>query len=109
MVLIMGITKIERENYTVEFETPTVYIDNKSRKRSGHMTHAMAEFAPDCFIDFNSNCSAVRHGGHMPYGWVEYKISKDGGKTYSETEIGEIITVEYHEGAFGIPYAQIEH
>jgi len=80
----MGITKIERENYTVEFETPTVYIDNKSRKRSGHMTHAMAEFAPNCFIDFNSNCSAVRLGGHFPYGWVEYKISKDGGKTYSE-------------------------
>ena len=31
-----------------------------------------------------------------------------GGKTYSETEIGEIITVEYHEGAFGIGYSQIK-
>lgn len=30
-----------------------------------------------------------------------------GGKTYSETEIGEVITLEYHEGAFGIHYANI--
>lgn len=27
---------------------------------------------------------------------------------YSETEIGEIVTVEIHEGAFGIPYANIQ-
>ncbi len=26
---------------------------------------------------------------------------------YNETEIGETVTVEYHEGAFGIPFAQI--
>lgn len=30
-----------------------------------------------------------------------------GGDTYRETEIGEIVTVEYHEGAFGIPYAML--
>lgn len=30
-----------------------------------------------------------------------------GGECYRETEIGEIVTVEYHEGAFGIPYARI--
>ena len=32
-----------------------------------------------------------------------------GGETYRTTEIGETITVEYHAGAFGIPYAQIAH
>lgn len=41
------------------------------------MSHAMAEFAQGRFIDFNSNCSAVRLGGHFPYGWVEYRISED--------------------------------
>ena len=30
-----------------------------------------------------------------------------GGECYRETEIGEIVTVEYHEGAFDIPYARI--
>lgn len=31
-----------------------------------------------------------------------------GGELYRETEIGEIVTVEYHEGAFGIPCVQIK-
>ncbi len=76
--------KIIHDTYTVELEEPTLYVDNQSRGRSGHMSHAMAEFAPNCFIDFNSNNSAVRMGGHYPYGWVEYRISRDGGKTYSD-------------------------
>lgn len=81
---MLSSTKIQYKNYTAEIESPTLYVDNESRCRSGHMTHALAEFAPGRFIDFNSNCSALRLDGHMPYGWVEYRISKDGGKTYSE-------------------------
>ena len=76
--------EIIREKYTVEIEEPELYVDNESRKRSGHMTHAMAEFAPGCFIDFNSNCSNVRCEGHSAFGFVEYRISKDSGKTYSD-------------------------
>ena len=75
---------IEHDGYTLIVEEPTVFVDNKARRRSGHMTHALAEFAPGCFIDFNSNCSAIRHEGHMPYGWVEYRISRDAGKTFSD-------------------------
>ncbi|MBO5059791.1 MAG: exo-alpha-sialidase [Clostridia bacterium] len=80
----MDFKEIVHENYTVEIEAPELYVDNESRKRSGHMTHAMAEFAPGCFIDFNSNCSALKWNGHSTYGWVEYRISKDAGKTYSD-------------------------
>lgn len=75
--------EIIKPNFKVEIEEPELYVDNKSRRRSGHMSHAMAEFAPGRFIDFNSNCSAERWGGHSPYGWVEYRISEDNGKTYS--------------------------
>lgn len=39
---------------------------------------------------------------------IETEIPVDG-DTYREKEIGEIVTVEYHEGAFGISYAQIAH
>lgn len=81
----MYYAKIKRPDCEVVFEQPTVYVDNEARRRSGHMTHAMAEFAPNCFVDFNSNCSAVRHDGHMPYGWVEYRVSRDGGNSYSES------------------------
>lgn len=75
---------IERKNYTIIFEEPTLYVDNKSRNRSGHMTHAMAEYAPGKMICFNSNCTAEKYWGHSTFGWVEYRLSEDGGKTYSE-------------------------
>ena len=76
--------KIERKHYTVHFSEPTIYVDNQARKRSGHMTHAMAEFAPGKLIDFNANCSAVIYWGHSTFGWVEYRISLDGGETFGE-------------------------
>lgn len=49
------------------------------------MTHAMLELEPGKIIDFNSNCSAVRGGGHSVCGWVEYRYSEDGGETFGET------------------------
>ena len=76
--------EIKRQNYIVKLSDPVVYVDNKSRKRSGHMSHALAEFAPGKLIDFNSNCSAVKHEGHSTFGWIEYRISEDGGETYSD-------------------------
>ncbi len=75
--------KIERAGYAVVCSEPTVYVDNKSRKRSGHMSHAMAEFAPGKIIDFNSNCSAILYGGHSTFGFIEYRISEDAGETFS--------------------------
>lgn len=74
----------KREHYTVNLSEPILYVDNESRGRSGHMSHAMAEFAPNKVIDFNSNCSAAIHGGHSTFGWIEYRISEDGGETFSE-------------------------
>ena len=82
----MAFMTIDRANYTVEFDTPEIYMDNQARKRSGHMTHAMAEYAPGCFINFNANCSAERAEGHSVYGWVEYRFTEDAGKTYSELQ-----------------------
>ena len=80
----MSKTEIVRNGYTVELEEPQLYVDNKSRFRSGHMSHALAQFAPNTFIDFNANSSAVRHAGHSAFGWIEYRISYDNGKTYSD-------------------------
>ena len=75
--------RIERKNYTVVTSEPTLYVDNKSRGRSGHMSHALAEFAPGKLIDFNSNCSAELFKGHSTFGFIEYRISEDAGETYS--------------------------
>lgn len=75
---------LKHDTYTVEIETPRVYVDNQSRQRSGHMSHAMARFSETEFIDFNSNCSAVRWNGHSPYGYIEYRLSEDSGNTFSD-------------------------
>lgn len=93
---------IKRNGYNVNIEKPTLYVDNEARKRSGHMTHALAEFKPGCFIDFNSNCSIHRWGGHSPYGWVEYRISRDNGKTYSEPKILDYSMESLYDGMFVI-------
>ena len=79
----MSYQEIVHDGYKVIFEEPEIYVNNEVRKRSGHMTHAMVRFAPDAYINFNANCSATRAGGHSVYGWVEYRISRDAGKTYS--------------------------
>ena len=76
--------EIIRENYLVEVEEAELYVDNEARGRSGHMSHAMTEFAPNCFIDFNANNSACRCKGHSQFGTIEYRISRDSGKSYSE-------------------------
>ena len=60
--------QIKRENYSINLGDPILYVDNESRQRSGHMSHAMAEFKKGSFIDFNSNCSGFRFHGHFPYG-----------------------------------------
>lgn len=93
---------IIRKNYTLSVEEPVIYVDNESRMRSGHMTHAMAQFAPGQFIDFNSNCSALRLGGHYPYGWIEYRISKDSGKTYSEINDLKYSVDSFLDGIYAI-------
>lgn len=98
----MSTKKIIRDGYTVEFEEPTLYVDNESRNRSGHMSHALAEFAPGTFIDFNSNCSAPLRIGHLPYGWIEYRISKDSGKSYSEVYELPYSKEAFYEGIYNI-------
>ena len=36
--------EITHENYIVEIEDPILYVDNRKRGRSRHMSHAPAEF-----------------------------------------------------------------
>lgn len=76
--------KIEKQGFTVNLGEPILYVDNHARGRSGHMTHALAEYEKGKLIDFNSNCSAKRLWGHSTFGFIEYRTSKDGGETFSE-------------------------
>lgn len=98
----MSFFEIKHKNYTTILEEPELYVDNEARGRSGHMTHGLAEFAPNCFIDFNSSCSGKRWMGHSPYGWVEYRISRDGGKSYSDVKTLPYSVESFVDGVYMI-------
>ena len=63
-----------------------LYVDHQKNGRTGHMGHALVEYAPGKILSFYPNCSAEdpRHKGHSGFGWMEYKRSEDGGETWSE-------------------------
>ncbi len=90
--------RIERGGYAVVLSDPVLYVDNESRHRSGHMTHALAEFAPGCLIDFNANSSAELYDGHSTNGWVEYRISRDGGETFGAPQDLPYSVQQFEEG-----------
>jgi len=69
-----------------------LFVDHSKTGRSGHLGHALVEYAPGKILAFYPNCSDARglnsHGeewaGHNGDGWMEYKRSEDGGRTWSE-------------------------
>ncbi len=72
---------------TMHFSEPELYVDNKSRHRSGHMSHAMVQHAPGKIIAFNSNCSPKRVMGHAAFGFIEFRYSEDYGRTWSDIHV----------------------
>lgn len=95
-------TIIERSGYRILLSEPELYVNNEARGRSGHMSHAMAEFAPSRVIDFNSNCSAVRCRGHSAFGWIEYRISNDGGEHFGEARELPYSKRAFFDGVFTV-------
>ena len=70
----------------IHISEPEIHVDHESRGRSGHMGHAMVEFKKGHILDFNANASGQRWAGHSPFGWMEYRISNDYGKTFGEAK-----------------------
>lgn len=66
-----------------------LFVDHQKNDRSGHMGHALVEYAPGKILAFYPNCSSEdkTYAGHSGHGWMEYKRSIDGGETWSEAII----------------------
>lgn len=81
-------------NYTITPNDPSaqgiLFVDHEKKHRSGHLSHALAEYKKDHIIAFYSNCSGGRNKwfpGHNGFGWLEYKRSADGGMTWDTPKI----------------------
>jgi hypothetical protein len=90
------------------FSEPELYVDNQSRRRSGHMSHAMLEYEPGRIIAFNSNCSAVRCLGHSAFGWIEYRYSDDYGKTWSAIHDLPCSKEQFYDGVYTFSISDAE-
>lgn len=65
----------------------TVFVDHEPEGRSGHGGHAITEAKNGDIIAFYSNVSGEDFGGHGTSGWSEYRISTDGGESWSDPYI----------------------
>ena len=75
-----------------------LFVDHSKAGRSGHLGHALVEYAPGKVLAFYPNCSDANNG-HTGDGWMEYKRSEDGGRTWSEPTPLEYSRRVYESGA----------
>ncbi|MBR0235819.1 MAG: exo-alpha-sialidase [Clostridia bacterium] len=67
-----------------------MFVDHEKNHRSGHLSHALAQYGENRIIAFYSNCSGTRNKwfpGHNGFGWLEYKRSNDGGLTWDKPRV----------------------
>ncbi len=74
-----------------------MFVDHARAGRSGHLGHALVEYAPGRILAFYANCSDFQKG-HSGDGWMEFKRSEDGGRTWSEPAALEYSRQTYDQG-----------
>ncbi len=62
-----------------------LFVDHSQTGRSGHLGHALVEYQDGKILAFYPNCNDDNRG-HSAVGWMEYKRSEDGGKTWGEPQ-----------------------
>jgi len=61
-----------------------LFVDHEKDGLSGHLGHAMVEYADGKILCFYADCSGKYIDGHNAVGYMSYKRSEDGGETWSE-------------------------
>ncbi len=71
-----------------------LFVDHSRDGRSGHLGHALVEYGPGKILAFYANCSDD-NGGHSAVGWMEYRRSEDGGRTW-----GAAVALDYSKRTY---------
>jgi hypothetical protein len=62
---------------------PILFVDHQPAGRSGHLGHALFQNAKGEVFAFYPDCTGDDLGGHSAVGWMEYKVSGDGGESWA--------------------------
>lgn len=63
-----------------------LFADHSPEHRSGHLGHAMVEYAPGCILAFYSDSDGEKYSGHNGNGWTWFRRSTDYGQTWEAPE-----------------------
>ena len=63
-----------------------LFVDHSDNNRSGHLGHALVEYEDGKILAFYPNCSDDKRG-HSAVGWMEFKRSVNGGKTWGSPRV----------------------
>jgi hypothetical protein len=77
---------------------PNVFVDHQPAGRSGHLGHAMFQNAAGDVVALYPNCAGDDLGGHSATGWMEFKVSTDGGETWGAAQPLEFSKRVFDEG-----------
>ncbi len=86
----------------IRLSEPEIFCDREREGRSGHVGHGLCETAPGRILDFSPNTSDKRGGGHAMYGWMEYRISTDWGRTFGEGRVFPFSWKSFLDGIFTV-------
>ena len=75
-----------------------IFIDRQKDGRSGHMGHALVDAGGGRILAFSSNVDGQRCAGHSGYGWMEYRVSDDYGRTFGPLRTLACSKRAYEEG-----------
>ena len=78
------------------------FVDHRAEHRSGHMGHALVEYARDSLLAFYPNTTGYLNYGHTGFGWMEYRRSMDGGKTWGKPAVLDYSYRSFIDGKFTI-------
>ncbi len=87
MKMLIHAQTIDGATRPIRLSEPEIFCDREKEGRSGHVGHGLCEFAPGKIVDFIPNTSKTRFGGHSMYGYMEYRISEDWGRTFGEARV----------------------
>ena len=79
-----------------------IIANHQETRRSGHLGHALVEYAPGCLLAFYSNCAGSRCEGHSGFGWMEYRRSLDSGESWGDPYVLKYSVDTFLDGLYTI-------